>query len=332
MISNPEALLYAFRGKRILIVGDVMLDEFVRGNVRRISPEAPVPIVEVTNRETRLGGAANAAVNVQSLGGSAVLIGLVGADDGRELTERLLAEAGIERHLVPDASRPTTRKCRILAHGQQIVRVDSEATCAPPATVKAALFSAIDHAISQVDACIVSDYAKGTVTAESAAYVVTRARARGCKVIVDPKNRDFSIYRGASVLTPNTNELALAAQRPLPTERDVLEAAAALLVNLDGASILATRGADGMTLVQSGVAPLHVHALAKAVFDVTGAGDTVVATLALALAASASWSDALWAASVAAGIVVSKAGTATVTPGELLRELAEHGRHAQATP
>jgi rfaE bifunctional protein kinase chain/domain len=323
MTADSTALVAAFEGKRVLIFGDVMLDEFVRGDVRRISPEAPVPVVDVKSRETRLGGAANAAANVRALGGIAVLVGIVGQDDNGALAEVLLERLGIEHQLIRDPSRPTTTKCRIVARGQQIVRVDSEARHPPQKDIAAALLSAIGYQALRADVCILSDYGKGVVTAESVGHLIAAARPRHIKVVVDPKNKDFSIYRGATVLTPNTSELELAAGRMLRTEADVQDAAHALLQQLDGASILATRGADGMTLVQAAAPPLHVHALAKSVFDVTGAGDTVVATLALALAANASWSAALWAASVAAGIVVSKEGTATVTPAELQAGLEE---------
>ncbi len=315
--------LQSFSGKRILVVGDVMLDEFLRGDVKRISPEAPVPVLEVRSRDHRLGGAANAAANVQALGGNATVIGLVGQDTEGDVVDRLLRDGGLGASLVRDPARPTTRKTRLVARGQQMVRADSESREAPQNEALSGLLQAIDAGLANADGCILSDYAKGVVSPAVAAHLLAGAAKRGIPVVVDPKHRDFALYRGATVITPNQSELELAAGTSLPSESAILAATERLLPLLGGGAILATRGADGMTLVRPGLPPIHARATAKAVFDVTGAGDTVVATLALSLATHVPFEDAIILASVAAGVVVSKEGTATVTPEELREALHE---------
>lgn len=310
-------LVAKLAGKHVVVVGDLMLDEFARGDVRRISPEAPVPVLEVTSRELTLGGAANAAANVVSLGGRATVVGLLGEDSGGSTVERLLRERGLEARVVRDPARHTTHKARLVARGQQIVRIDQETRTPPGPETAAALVEHVRKAVATADACILSDYAKGAVFPELVAALVDAAKARGVPVVADPKNSDFRFYRGTTVVTPNTSELEAAVHRTLHTDEDFAAAAAELLPLLDGGAILATRGADGMTLFEPSKTPVHVHAAAKSVFDVTGAGDTVVATLAIALAARTPIADAIGLASAAAGVVVSKVGTATVSPAEL---------------
>lgn len=309
------------RGRHVIVVGDVMLDELARGDVKRISPEAPVPVLEVSTRSHALGGAANAAANVASLGGRSTLIGLIGKDSGGDVVSRVLADTGISAQLVRDGSRPTTHKTRYVARGQQIVRIDQESRVEPDAATRERLIAIVREAAATADAFILSDYAKGAVFPELSAAVVEAARARGVPVIADPKSRDFRRYRGVTVVTPNQNELELAVGGPLESEADFAAAAEHVLPLLDGGALLVTRGADGMTLFSPGEPAFHVGAAAKSVFDVTGAGDTVVATVALTLAAKASLKDALSVASAAAGVVVSKVGTASVTPAELAAAL-----------
>jgi D-glycero-beta-D-manno-heptose-7-phosphate kinase len=310
-----------FVEKRVLVVGDIMLDETLRGDVKRISPEAPVPVLDVRSRDRRLGGSANAAANIKALGGEATVIGLVGVDAEAGVIADLLRKSGIATHLVRDPSRPTTRKTRLVARGQQMVRVDEESTKPPAADVLSLLKQAITDRMFDVDVCVISDYAKGVATRELCAHVIRLAKARNVPVVVDPKQNDFSVYAGATVLTPNLLELEAAAKRTLSSTDELFSAAKNLLTCLDGASLLATRGADGMTLFENGTAAFHVGAIAKDVFDVTGAGDTVVATLALALAAGMPLRDAVSLASAAASVVVSKEGTSTVSPTELLAAL-----------
>jgi D-beta-D-heptose 7-phosphate kinase/D-beta-D-heptose 1-phosphate adenosyltransferase len=316
-----SARVDAYRGRHVVVVGDVMLDEFARGDVKRISPEAPVPVLEVTSRTHALGGAANAAANVASLGGKATLIGLVGDDISADVVDKLLGERSIGASLVRDAKRPTTHKTRFVARGQQIVRIDQESRAEPSADIATKLAAAVEAA--SADAFIVSDYAKGTVSEALVAVVVATAKKRGIPVVADPKHHDFTRYRGVSVITPNHGELELAVGRPLANEADFAEAAKQVLPRLEGGALLATRGADGMTLFEANKVPVHVRAAAKSVFDVTGAGDTVVATLAIALAAGEALPLAIEAASAAAGVVVSKVGTASVSPAELARALEE---------
>ena len=305
-----------------MVVGAVMLDEFARGDVRRISPEAPVPVLEVTSRAHALGGAANAAANVASLGGRATLVGVVGDDAGATVVGELLAARGIFAELVAEGGRPTTHKTRLVARGQQIVRIDQESREPLTAETRARLRAVVHRLANTADAFVVSDYAKGAVDAELVAAVVAAAKVRGAAVVADPKHRDLRLYRGVTVVTPNHHELELAIGRDLAGDEDFARAAAEVLPLLEGGALLATRGADGMTLFEPGAPPFHVKAAARSVFDVTGAGDTVVATLAVALAGKASLRDAVAAASAAAGVVVSKVGTATVTPEELGAALA----------
>lgn len=317
-MTDFQKLLASASGRHVVVVGDVMLDELARGDVRRISPEAPVPVLEVTSRSYALGGAANAAANVASLGGKASLIGIVGTDPGAERIATMLQAQGIEPRLVADASRPTTHKTRLVARGQQIVRIDQESRSEPDAKTHAEIVAAVDAAAASADAFVLSDYAKGAISAALVQAVVRAAKARNIPIVADPKHKDLGRYRGVSVITPNHNELEVAVGRPLNDDADFAKAATEVLPLLEGGALLATRGADGMTLFEPGAASIHVKAAAKSVFDVTGAGDTVVATLAIALAGGARLADAIVAASVAAGIVVSKEGTASVTPAELL--------------
>jgi D-beta-D-heptose 7-phosphate kinase/D-beta-D-heptose 1-phosphate adenosyltransferase len=321
-MSGFQFSVSSMAGKRVVVVGDVMLDEFARGDVRRISPEAPVPVLEVKSRSSAPGGAANAAANVTSLGGRASLIGLAGEDAAASDLERLLLAAHIEHALVRDASRPTTHKTRLVARGQQVVRIDHESSHDASAEVRDRLVAHARSFAQNSDACIISDYRKGVVSPELCAAIVESAQKKRMPVIVDPKRRDLTAYRGATVVTPNVHELELAANATLQTTDEIVRAGESLLPELGGAAILVTRSAEGMTLLEPGKAPLHVRATARQVFDVTGAGDTVVATLALALAAGASLADAVHVASCAAGVVVTKAGTATVTPDELTSALA----------
>lgn len=310
-----RAIVEQLRGCRVLVIGDVMLDEYLRGEVTRISPEAPVPVLEVKSHEWRLGGAANAAANIQALGGVTTLVGVVGRDQPAAILGDRLAHHGVASAVVVDADRPTSKKTRIVAQQQQIVRVDHEQRHPVTGAIADGVRQAIDRAMRGAQACVLSDYAKGVVTGEIARYAIDAARAAGIPVIVDPKQRSFAAYRGATVITPNLHELEVAAHGALPF--DVERAAASVLAESAGAALLVTRSADGMTLFRSGREPLHVAAMAKEVFDVTGAGDTVVATLALALAARVAFEQAVELASLAAAISVSKRGTSTVSPAEL---------------
>lgn len=310
-----HAVVEQFRGRRVVVIGDVMLDEYLRGDVSRISPEAPVPVLEVRAHDWRLGGAANAANNIRALGGMTTLIGVVGKDETAAILSEQLAHHDITSAVVIDPERPTSKKTRLVAQQQQIVRIDLEKRHPIAGAAADGVRRAIDHAIAGAHACVLSDYAKGVLTGEIARHAIDAARAAGVPVIVDPKQRSFAVYRGATVITPNLHELEAAAHGILPFE--VERAAERVLPELGGAALLVTRSADGMTLFRGGREPFHVAALAKEVFDVTGAGDTVVATLALALAARVAIEQAVAVASIAAAISVSKRGTSTVNPAEL---------------
>jgi len=320
-----QRVIESLAGKRALIVGDVMLDEYIHGQVHRISPDAPVAIVELAERERRLGGAANVAANVAALGGEPRLVGVVGKDEhGRALAE-MLAVAGIRHGLVSDHGRPTTRKTRVLARSQQLLCVDEEWTVAlSHHTADAVVAAAIDG--DAPDVVLLSDYGKGVIGRDLAQRNITWAHRSGIPVVVDPKNVDFTIYRGVDYVTPDTNEAQLASGRVASAFEHAIAAGHALLEKTGGRGILVTRGEHGMVLVRSEGA-VRTSALTHKVFDVTGAGDTVVATFALAIAAGADAVDAMVLSNYAASVVVTKVGAVTCS----LRELAHFAGLASGT-
>lgn len=317
---TPQQIVASFAGKHVAVIGDVMLDEFVHGDVTRISPEAPVPVIELKQRERVPGGAANAAANVVALGGRATLLGVIGDDQaGGQLIDAITARGIDATHLSVDGTRPTTHKTRIIARTQQIVRIDAESRDALSPEVERALIHSVEATLANADACVLSDYAKGVITDTVAAAAIAAAKKNDIPVVVDPKGRSFRKYAGATVVTPNTSELEAATRKTAQTDEEVIAAGRELLAELGGAALLVTRGAHGMTLLEPNAEPFHVPTAARTVYDVTGAGDTVVGALTLALCTRARVRDVLEIASKAAGIVVGKAGTATVTPDELLR-------------
>jgi D-beta-D-heptose 7-phosphate kinase/D-beta-D-heptose 1-phosphate adenosyltransferase len=317
--ARAAALLRSMRGRRVLVLGDVMLDEFVWGRVSRISPEAPVPVVQVTRQTFQLGGAGNVAASVRALGGSVVLAGVVGRDAAGERVREALAAAGVESRLVAlPGDRPTTVKTRIVAHNQQVVRADHEDPSDVPAPVEAALVESIRRDLPGSSALVISDYQKGVVTASLLRRVLPLARRHRVPVLVDPKVRHFRRYRGVTVVTPNQVETELATGRRVQEPSDLVAAGRRVLSLLACRAVLVTRGEQGMSLFERGRPPLHVAAAAREVFDVTGAGDTVIATMALALAAGASLPEAAALANCAAGVVVAKVGTAQAAPAEVL--------------
>jgi rfaE bifunctional protein kinase chain/domain len=312
-----EALVERLPGSTILAVGDAMLDEYVWGRVRRVSPEAPVPVVEVQGRTHVPGGAANVACGIVALAGRALLGAVVGSDPQGDQLRRALEERGVEcGGLLVDPMRATTTKTRVIAHNQQVVRTDSEQRGPFPEEKEDALLSWVEDELAAADAVVVSDYAKGVVSTRVAEGVIGLARERGKAVVVDPKGLDYGKYRGATVLTPNVHDAERAANFPVERYEDLLEVGRRLAEVLPGSKLLITRGAEGMSLLSdSGIT--DVRAEAHAVYDVTGAGDTVVATLAVALGRGLEVEDAVRLANAAAGIVVSKVGTASVTLDEL---------------
>lgn len=319
--SLPE-LLAEFPGRRVLVLGDVMLDEYIWGEVRRISPEAPVVVVEVRRRTFVPGGAANTAANVAALGGRPVLVGAVGRDHAASMLREVLAHGGTDTDgLCVDPARATTTKSRIVAHSQQVARLDVEERAPPPPGLEEALVAAVARHLPRAEACIISDYAKGVVTPRVARELIRLARQAGRPVVVDPKGADYTRYRGATVVKPNLHEAERSAKVEITGEATLREAAGRLIDLLGGSAVLVTRGSDGMSLFRPGAAPVHVPAVVRHVFDVTGAGDTVAGTLAMGLAAGAPLERAVELANRAASIVVGKVGTATVTCDELRAEL-----------
>lgn len=307
-----------FRNARVLVVGDVMLDRFVQGTVDRISPEAPIPVMRRTEERAVLGGAANVAANVATLGASAVLVGFVGEDPAGRDIARLCAGHGIEAGLVTMA-QPTTEKVRFVGGGQQLLRVDNEVAGATAADQEL-LIAIARRWIGDVDVVVLSDYAKGACSHRTLEVVIAEAGRLGRPTIVDPKSTDFGLYRGATVLTPNRREAATATGID-PANDDAAERAGRRALDMaEATAVLVTRGAAGMTLVEA-VRTTHLRSEAREVFDVSGAGDTVIATLALGVATGCQLPEASHVANVAAGIVVSKSGTATLTRSELLEAL-----------
>jgi D-beta-D-heptose 7-phosphate kinase/D-beta-D-heptose 1-phosphate adenosyltransferase len=317
--SRARALLKAMRGGRVLVLGDVMLDQFLWGKVARISPEAPVPVVEVASETFHLGGAANVAGNVRALGGQAVVAGIVGDDASGLRVRTALAEAGVEDALsVAGDGRPTTVKTRIIAHHQQVVRADRESSAPVTGALERALLQRVRAALPSCGALILSDYHKGVVTASVMKAVLALARRRGVPVLVDPKVAHFGLYRRVALVTPNQGEAEQATGVRIRTEADVLTAGQTILRRLQCEAALITRGEQGMSLFEPGRRPLHIPTAAREVFDVTGAGDTVIATIGLARCAQAGLPEAARLANLAAGVVVGKVGTATATPEEVV--------------
>src|SRR5690606_30173303 len=299
----------------VLVVGDVMLDRCWHGGTSRISPEAPVPVVKVEHREDRPGGAANVALNIAALGAPVLLVGVTGADEAAQSRGQSLIAAGVETHFQPTDTQPTIVKLRVMSRSQQLLRMDFEE---PFATDTAALAAQVEQLLAGVKVLILSDYGKGAL--QNHQTLIQAARARGIPVLADPKGKDFSMYRGASLITPNFAEFEAIVGRCVG-EAELVSKGAQLMTELDLGALLVTRGEHGMTLLRSGHPALHLPARAREVFDVTGAGDTVISTLAAALAAGEELPQAVGLANLAAGIVVGKLGTAAISEPELRRAI-----------
>lgn len=312
-------LLARFADCPMLVVGDLMLDEFIWGSVSRISPEAPVPVVQVRDRTYTAGGAANTAANVRTLGGRVRVAGVLGDDGGGRKTRELLQSQGVDTSaVVADASRPTTTKTRVVAHSQQVVRIDQEQPGAIAAEVEERLFAAVSEQLKAVRGCVVSDYGKGVVTAGLVRRVIEAANDLGVPVVIDPKGTDYVKYQGATLVKPNQLEAGQVLNRTLSCTDDVDRAGADLLELLGPKSaVLVTRGPAGMSLFEHGRGVVYVPAQAREVYDVTGAGDTVAGTLGLSLAVGGKLDEACRLASLAAAVVVGKVGTATCSVDEL---------------
>jgi rfaE bifunctional protein kinase chain/domain len=329
-VTNGTQLVHCFKGRRVLILGDLMLDRYWWGRVDRISPEAPVPVVRKQRSTLAPGGAANVACNIAALGGEPLLLGLLGGDSAGQEFRAALHDRGVSGdHLMIDRDRMTTVKTRIIAHNQHVVRVDEEDSHPLVSSLLQQMIYRVNALIPSCDIVIISDYAKGLLVPELIQEVIRSASRSGRRAIIDPKGGDYSRYDGAYVLTPNRAEALIAAGFP-PTHQDCAAAAARLLDALRVEAILVTEGDEGMTLYDRSGNPRHVSALARTVYDVTGAGDTVIATLSLALAAGTSLWIAAQLANVAAGLAVEQIGTTAVTSLSLCQAL-EEGRHLPRT-
>lgn len=321
--AQAESLLRRVDGRKVAVLGDVMLDEYLFGEVSRISPEAPVPIVRVVREQAVLGGAANVAANLKALGAEPLLIGTLQKDIAGDRLLGLLGRLDISiSGLVLDPSRPTIIKTRVIGQQQQMLRIDREESGPPEAAVLMGLKDRLERALGEASALIVSDYAKGTVNEPIMATVRELCAARGLPWIVDPKPAHKALYRGATLMTPNTKETSELTHRAAKSDAEVTEAGRSLVAELGLKGLLVTRSERGMALFapdgDHAAAPWMVPTEAREVFDVSGAGDTVIAAFSAAIAAGADWREAAMLANAAAGLVVAKVGTATVTPAELL--------------
>jgi D-beta-D-heptose 7-phosphate kinase / D-beta-D-heptose 1-phosphate adenosyltransferase len=322
-----ESLSKAIAGRTVLCVGDLMLDEFVYGEVSRVSPEAPAPVIAVQRSETNIGGAGNVARNIASLGARCIFVGLVGEDEaGATLQAALAAQNGIESTLVCDPARPTTRKVRFVSEhfSTHMLRADWERAHPVSGQLEQKLIDTILPQLARADIVLLSDYAKGVLTARVIRNTIDAARKLSKRVIVDPKSLNLAIYRGATLLTPNRKEFAEATRSRADSAEAIADAAQDAMRLADCEAMLVTQGEHGMTLVLRDGESVHVPALPVRVRDVSGAGDTVAAALALSLAAKADWESALRLASAAAAVAVGKTGTAVVTPAELRRKILPH--------
>jgi D-beta-D-heptose 7-phosphate kinase/D-beta-D-heptose 1-phosphate adenosyltransferase len=303
---------------RVAVVGDLMLDRYVYGQAERISPEAPVPVLRVTDEKPMLGGAGNVVRNLCSLGVKCTLLAVVGADsDADKIRDLIRQDPHVSAYLVSASDRPTSRKTRFVAGGHQLLRVDRERAEPIASAEEDAVIAQVGAALSRAGAVILSDYGKGVLTDRVIAAVIEVAKAAGVPILVDPKGRDFARYRGASVITPNRSELSEATGMPTATGGAVAGAAKAIVATCGIAAVLGTRGPEGMTLVDVDGAVHEIPAEARDVFDVSGAGDTVIATVAAGLAAKLPLLEAAHIANTAAGIVVGKVGTAVARPEEI---------------
>jgi len=322
-----EQLLNRFAANTIVIVGDVMLDEFIWGKVQRISPEAPVPVVEVLDETYHMGGSANVAANIRGLEGTPIPIGVLGRDSASDRVLDLLKQSGIEVSGLVRDDRPTTLKTRIIAQNQQVVRTDRESRKALSPQVNADLASAFLRHLPQAKAVIVSDYDKGVVNRELLSAILPNARSAGVPVFLDPKVPHADYYRPITLITPNQREAELLTGTAIEDERGLEDAGRKLLEKFECEYALITRGEEGMSLF-SGSGSRHLPTFAREVFDVTGAGDTVIATLALARAGGATMEESAILANHAAGIVVGKVGIATVSQSELLTDFEARNAHS----
>ena len=325
--ERAEEILRNFQRRKILVIGDVMLDRFLFGKAERISPEAPVPVVTIDQEKVHLGGAGNVAANISSLGGTPLIVGVVGNDlEGSRVRELLRSLKLPDDGLLVDKERITTVKTRIIAHNQQVVRTDWEKKTPLSPTMEKAIVSLLSDVLNNVDAVIVSDYAKGMITPKIMSYILTEGRKRDLFVAVDPKIKNKELYRGADIITPNVNEASALSDIEIGNEEELIRAGRRILRQFRLRALVITRGERGISLfLRDEDSAVHIPAEAREVYDVTGAGDTVIASFTLSKASSASWQEAAIIANSAAGVVVGKLGTATVSIDELEESLGISG-------
>jgi rfaE bifunctional protein kinase chain/domain len=323
--SLPSAaVLKRLSRVRVLVIGDLMLDRYIWGQVERISPEAPVPVVRITRESIQVGGAGNVVANVRALGGSVEACGIVGRDQaGRRLVQELSSMGAGVAGVVASQEITTISKTRIIAHSQQVVRLDREQGNGPDGRVRARVCAFVQRRLDNCDVVVVSDYGKGVIDAELLTLLAAQRQRHRFVYLIDPKRRNFVHYRGASLVKPNKEEAGLAAGIEIHDETGLLQAGDRLLDLWQAEAVLVSRGEEGMSLFKRHGKAQHFPTTAREVFDVTGAGDTVLATCALALGAGATLEEATILANHAAGVVVGKVGTATVSSAELIAALQE---------
>ncbi len=313
-------ILENFAKVKVLVVGDVMLDRFWWGSVSRISPEAPVPVVNLKNTSLAAGGAANVAANIAGLGATAWLVGVIGDDAEGKLFSPVLNKSKVSAdYLVKIAGRPTTVKTRVIAHSQQVVRIDQETSADLTAREERKIWQTVEKLAAGADIIVISDYAKGVLTESLLTRLITKAREENKITLIDPKGKNYSKYRGANILTPNQKEAAEACNLEESVETAAEEAGNILMENLGFDGVLVTRGENGMMLFEKNQEITRLKSFARKVYDVTGAGDTVIAALAVALASGADFKTAAKIANTAAGLAVEQVGTTAVSI-ELLRK------------
>ena len=323
-------LLEQFRGKRLAVVGDLMLDRYYWGDVMRISPEAPVPVVEVKSESVRLGGAANVANNIATLGGVPLMIGVVGADAGGEALRSLSREVGFsEEGIITDSSRPTTVKTRVIAHHQHVVRIDQESKQEIERATEDRLLQVLRSESSSLSAIILEDYNKGVATKRVIHEVVKLARERSIPITVDPKFNNFFEYQGVTVFKPNRKETEEALGLRLDSPESIERAGRELLKRLKASNVLLTLGERGMSLFTTDGASFSVATRARHVADVSGAGDTVISTLTMALAGGASMQEAASLANYAGGVVCGEVGIVPIDPEALYNAILEDSDHQE---
>ncbi|PLX99362.1 MAG: bifunctional heptose 7-phosphate kinase/heptose 1-phosphate adenyltransferase [Desulfuromonas sp.] len=316
---DVESLIEKLSSLRVLVVGDLMLDEYLWGSAERISPEAPVQVIDLKRSDLRLGGAGNVVNNLRALGCQVSVASVIGDDDNAGLLRKRLALRELDDSgVLTEAGRLTSRKTRVLASNQQIVRIDSESRDAIDTGSESALIEVVADRIDNVDLVLLSDYQKGVLSAKVLSEIISHCRQKKLPVIVDPKGHDFSRYRGATLLTPNRKELMLATGCSLADEGEILATGQQLIQDLDLEYLALTRSEEGISIFSAEGDAVHLPAEAREVYDVTGAGDTVMTLLGVGLAAGLNIADAAWLANVAAGIVVGKVGASTVSPDEIL--------------